>query len=270
MKITYDQSEAIFTAKKLLNYYKKFNNKIKEYIENKSWPTKVILSYQKSLVPFIKEKFADNLDEFTIFGEDIFIVKNSNIAIITNLSIGAPATAGIVEELIALGTKEIISIGTAGSLQRNIDIGDIILVEKAIREEGTSYHYMKNSKYSYASKKILKTLEKNLQTQANSQINYHKGTIWTTDAVFRETVNKVKTYQNQGVLAVDMEASALFAVATHYNLLAATLFTISDSLADTKNQKWTPQFRSAKTKKGLETIFEIAYTLLINHSFNNN
>ena len=120
-----------------------------------------------------------------------------------------------------------------------------MVCEKAIRDEGTSHHYLKHSKYAYASKgmtnKIIISLEKLNQ-------KYFIGTSWTIDAPYRETVAEAKQYQEEGVATVEMEASALFAVAQYRNVELGAIFTISDSLAELQ---WKPKFHLKKTKKGL-------------------
>jgi uridine phosphorylase len=132
-----------------------------------------------------------------------------------------------------------------------------MLCEKAIRDEGTSHHYIKPSKYAYASKtmtvKIRKALEKRKQ-------RYVIGTSWTIDAPFRETVAEAKKYQKEGVATVEMEASALFAVAEFRNVELGAIFTISDSLAELE---WKPKFHLKKTSKGLEKLYAVAIDALL-------
>ena len=90
-------------------------------------------------------------------------------------------------------------------------------------------------------------------------IEYVTGTSWTTDAIYRETIAEVKQYQKEGVATVEMEASALFAVAQYRNVQMGSILTISDSLADLV---WQPEFHSNETTVGLELLFKAALNAL--------
>jgi purine-nucleoside phosphorylase len=95
-----------------------------------------------------------------------------------------------------------------------------------------------------------------LQKQGYS---YHAGTTWTLDTLYRETVEETKHYQEEGVLTVEMEAAALFAVAQYRNAELGALFTITDSLA---HFEWHPEFHNEKAHRGLEAIYRLAIEAL--------
>jgi len=189
---------------------------------------------------------------------DFFVLQKTKgkVGIIGNFGIGAPVAAIMVEELAAFGVKKFISIGKAGTLQKNLEIGDIVVCEKAVRDEGTSHHYMKPSRFSYASKRLTKKVQETLKQE---KVQYQNGTSWTIDAPYRETLKEARQYQKEGVATVEMEAAALFAVAQYRKLEMASLFTISDSLAELK---WKPHFENPKTRQGLETLFQVALKTL--------
>jgi uridine phosphorylase len=88
---------------------------------------------------------------------------------------------------------------------------------------------------------------------------YQTGTSWTIDAPYRETVAEVRHYQAEGVLCVEMEAAALFAVASVRGVHLASAFVISDSLADLE---WNPQFHGDEVQAGLVTLYEAAVAAL--------
>jgi uridine phosphorylase len=161
----------------------------------------------------------------------------------------------LLEQLIAFGVKEFLSVGIAGSLQKELRVGSIVICDKAIRDEGVSHHYLEASKYSYASKSLTKKIEVAL-TRFN--LDYAVGTTWTIDTPYRETIAEVKQYQKEGVLTVDMEASAIFAVAEYRGVEAGSIFTISDYLAELE---WEPKFHL--TKDHLETLFQVAKEVLL-------
>ncbi len=222
-------------------------------------PEGVIFCYQRSLMEFILENHKTTKVE-GFYGEMYLLDEtNGKVAVIGKFGIGSPVVATLLEELIAFGVKKFISIGTAGTLQKNIAIGDLMVCEKAIRDEGTSHHYLKHSKYAYASKDMTNRIKKSLD---KFKQKYFVGTSWTIDAPYRETVAEAKQYQKEGVATVEMEASALFAVAQYRNVELGAIFTISDSLAELE---WKPKFHLKKTKKGLEILYKVAINVLINN-----
>jgi len=178
----------------------------------------------------------------------------NQIAVTTRFGIGSPMIASHMEELIAFGVKKFLIIGSAGSLQKNLKVGNIIVCDKAIRDEGTSHHYFKSGKYAYASKSLVKKAEEVLK---KSKIKYTKGASWTIDAPYRETVAEVKKYQKEGVLTVEMEASAAFAVAKYRGVEAGAIFTVSDYLGELD---WKPKFHL--TAKYLKKLFKVAKEVL--------
>lgn len=195
------------------------------------------------------------------FNAEMYLLDKTKgkVAIIGKFGIGSPIAVSLLEELIAFGVKKFISIGTAGTLQKDIAIGDLMVCEKAIRDEGTSHHYLKHSKYAYASKKMTNKIKKSLD---KFKQKYFVGTTWTIDAPYRETIAEVTQYQKEVVATVEMEASALFAVAQYRNVELGAMFTISDSLAELK---WNPKFHFKKTKTGLEILYKVSVDALLNN-----
>jgi len=143
----------------------------------------------------------------------------------------------------------------------NLDLGiiaeDVVVCERALRDEGTSYHYVQPSKYAYASAEMTERIVKSLD---NLGVTYMVGTSWTTDVPYRETAEEVKRYQKEGVLAVEMEASALFSVAAFRNVEMGAVFTISDSIAELV---WKPQFHETEIQKKLQLLFQAAVNALL-------
>ena len=151
------------------------------------------------------------------------------VGLLGRFGIGAPAATAALEELAALGTSAVISVGTAGSLQRDLKPGDLVLCEAAIRDEGVSHHYLPPGRLAAAPAEMTAALG-TVMRQAG--LDYRTGTSWTIDTPYRETIDEVRHYQAEGVLCVEMEAAALFAVAGLRGLRLASAFVISDSLAD--------------------------------------
>jgi len=170
--------------------------------------------------------------------------------------IGAPAAVAVMEELIAVGVDKFIGIGTAGSLQKDLQIGNIVLCDRAIRDEGVSHHYVAPAKYALPSSELTGRLKDEL---SGLGVAVRMGTTWTIDAPYRETVEELRRYQAEGVLTVDMEAAALASVAAFRGVEFTAAFAVSDSLADLI---WDPQFRSMDVAKSLDLLYSGAVAAL--------
>lgn len=226
------KEEALITPKKYVKFARKYMHKFKGKA-----PQSVIICYNKPLMKYIVEHY--KLFNPKIFYNTQFYLlpqTKNTVGILGGFGVGAPVTGLYLEELIAYGVKNFLSIGTSGSLQKELELGSLIVVDRAIRDEGTSSHYMPHSKYSYPSKTLTNKLEKTLK---KLKLDYIKGTTWTTDAPFRETKAEIKKYQKENVLTVEMEASAIFAIAKYRKVNCASLITISDHLGELD---WKPHF----------------------------
>ena len=124
--------------------------------------------------------------------------------------IGAPLAVGLLEEMIARGCRKFIAIGGCGVLDKAIAVGHLLIPVSAIRDEGTSYHYLPPSREVPMDGHALEVLESVLTRHG---LDYIRTKTWTTDAIYRETPAKTALYRNEGCLAVEMEAAAFFALA---------------------------------------------------------
>ncbi|EKT52909.1 nucleoside phosphorylase [Providencia burhodogranariea] len=225
-------------------------NKFISYLRDKGYlqgsiPKTVIIIFLKSLMEDCKKNYRLNKTEGFDAGELYILSDYKSIGIFYCRGIGAPVAVINLEELIAFGVQNFIVIGTSGALSLNLSIADIILCNSALREEGTSRHYISDGYIFSPTEKW----HNDLKTFLNTNIPLiTEGRTWTTDAPYRETKSKVMSLQQQGVLCVEMEASALFAVAEFHKVNIASVFVISDSLADLT---WKPHFFSEKVTKSL-------------------
>jgi len=170
--------------------------------------------------------------------------------------IGAPQAVMGMEKMIALGAKRIWVLGCCGSLQEDLRIGDLVIPTRAISEEGTSQHYPIGDKIPATDEKLNEMIEKALGKMGQS---FQRGTVWTTDAPYRETPAKVKKYKESGVLAVEMEMSALMALATYRTIKLAGLLVVSDELF---RMKWHSGFSNPQLKKSSRFAGEILLSLV--------
>jgi uridine phosphorylase len=124
--------------------------------------------------------------------------------------LGAPLSAGLMEEVIALGFHHIMACGGCGVLDSALAVGHLLLPVAAIRDEGTSYHYLPPSSEVMADPESIQALENTLGAR---NIPYLETKTWTTDALYRETAARADRFRKAGCLAVEMEAAAMMAVA---------------------------------------------------------
>jgi uridine phosphorylase len=144
--------------------------------------------------------------------------------------VGAPLSVGILEEVIPLGCRKFIACGGAGVLDRDIPVGHVLVPTSAVRDEGTSYHYLPPGREVEANAEGVAAIE---QTLKEHGVPYLLGKTWTTDAPYRETRDKVKRRRAEGCLAVEMEAAAFFAVAQFRGVTFAQLLYSGDDVSGT-------------------------------------
>jgi len=126
-------------------------------------------------------------------------------------AVGAPFAVLIAEQLFASGCRLLISMTSAGQLSPLRPPPYFVLIDKALRDEGTSYHYQPPSEFSHADAALLARMD---GAFAGLRVPVERGAAWTTDAPFRETAENIAAMGRKGLLAVEMEAAALYAFAT--------------------------------------------------------
>jgi uridine phosphorylase len=214
-------------------------------------PKGVIVCYSPTILNYVVEHYSlTQVDN--VHANKFYLLNDSDnkIAICGTIGVGAPVVGILLEELNAFGIKHFITIGTAGSLQKKLQLGSHIVCTRAIRDEGTSHHYAASEKYSYPSKSLT---EKIIEVAKRMNLNYHTGTSWTTDAPYRETLVELQHYRDEGVLTVEMEAAAIFTIAKYLNIQAGVILTISDYLTE---ESWELHFHL--TEHHLHTLFMLA------------
>ena len=129
--------------------------------------------------------------------------------------LGAPACVGSFEDIIPMGARRIILLGNCGVLDKNIEDCGIIIPTRAIRDEGTSYHYAPAADFIDVNRKYIDLFRTVLEEHSYS---YVLGTTWTTDAFYRETRNKVAKRKEMGAICVEMECAAMQAMCNFRNV----------------------------------------------------
>jgi uridine phosphorylase len=169
---------------------------------------------------------------------------------------GASNCVALAEELASFGMKRALFVGYCGSLQQGVRAGDIIVPTEAIREEGTSFHYLPSGLPAQPHQNIQNVIFDCLQ---RNKVSYHQGAIWTTDAIYRETKGKVRQYQEEGVLGVEMELAAFFAFGMAQNVAVGGVLVVSDELF---TGRWRPRFFSPQLIRGVRRVRKVVVEIL--------
>ncbi|MGB5749558.1 MAG: nucleoside phosphorylase [Desulfobacterales bacterium] len=201
--------------------------------------------------------FKFNRDDYhRLFTSRLYIESSGSGISLTGPFIGAPYAAMMLETIIAWGARRILFLGWCGAVSKQAKIGDIILPTSALVDEGTSRNYaVPHNGQSKPASVMVSLIEQVLE---DNRVDVHSGKIWTTDAVYRETKEKVDYYQKQGVLAVEMEASALFSVAQFRQVELCAVLVVSDELS---TLSWKQGFRSEQFLRGRQVASKIILRL---------
>lgn len=156
------------------------------------------------------------------------MVHNGRCVAVIHPGVGAPLAAGFLEEVIALGCTKFIACGGCGVLDADIGLGHVVVPQTAVRDEGTSYHYLPPSREVAASPEAVAAIT---ATLAHHHLPYVVGKTWTTDAIYRETRAKIAHRRAEACLTVEMEAAAFFAVAQFRQVLFGQLLYGGDDLS---------------------------------------
>lgn len=159
---------------------------------------------------------------------DVDEVKRNSVAVLTNFGGGSPIVAELAEELAVMGARRMILLTWGGILQPEIRAGDIVICNRAIRDDGTSHHYLPPEKYIDASAPLVERIASAIRAHGKEPTI---GATWTTDAPYRETLDEVKQYQAEGVKTVEMESAGLFTIGQVRGLQTASIVIGMDSLA---------------------------------------
>ena len=224
----------------------------------------VMVSTQADLAHFCRLM---NIDEDCfrgLFMSRLYIGEDDYRAIsLAGPMIGAPYSTMILETLIAWGANIFLFFGWCGSISPNVRVGDIIVPESSIIDEGTSRHYKNHGLTGSKETDVISTPSERIMGQLKIALNqcghrYHAGKIWSTDAIFRETRDKVEYYQRKNILAVEMEVSALYNVGRFRNVEVGGVLVVSDELY---TFQWRPGFNDNRFKKRRKAVCEALCSL---------
>lgn len=189
---------------------------------------------------------------------DLYALKRppGKVGIMTGFGGGSPMTVELAEEFVAMGARRLILMTWGGLLQPDLQAGDIVVVERAIRDEGASYHYLPPAKYVPADAQLVDQLVDAIRSRGGVCT---RGTTWTTDAPFRETIEEIRHYQSEGVKTVEMESAGLFTVGQVREVATASVVVGMDSLADLR---WHAPERLDDILHSIELVYAAALDIL--------
>ena len=171
--------------------------------------------------------------------------------VVMHPGVGAPLAAGFLEELIARGCRTFVACGGAGVLVPDVALGHVIVPTSAVRDEGTSYHYLPAARAVDPSRQAVDAI---VATAERHGVPHVTGSTWTIDALYRETRGKVERRVVEGCLTVEMEAAAFFAVAAFRGVTFGHVLYAGDDLS---GDAWDQRGWDAHTS-GRATVFRIA------------
>lgn len=174
----------------------------------------------------------------------LYRIEESN-TIITRSYFGGPNVAALVEELAAFGVKEFVIWGYAGGIDSRLRIGDVIAARGALREDGVSSHYI-DGEDDFVYSDWFEEWE--LHTKER---DFREGIIWSCDAIYRETREKIRRYREAGISAVEMEVASFYAVCTFKGVKGIALLIVSDLLDD---EGWTGGFHTKQFRDGVRKL----------------
>jgi uridine phosphorylase len=171
---------------------------------------------------------ARRLDAWPCYHTELYSFQLANRTVgIIGCAVGAPFAVLVAEELFACGCRALISLTSAGQI---VPVGRppyFVVIDRALRDEGTSYHYADPETFAAADPGIVAAAQSALR---DSNLQVYVGSSWTTDAPFRETAAAVATARAKGVLAVEMEAAALYTFARVKNKAVLCLAHVTNTM----------------------------------------
>ncbi|PSQ62265.1 MAG: uridine phosphorylase [Halobacteriales archaeon SW_8_66_22] len=175
---------------------------------------------------------------------------------VCSTGIGCPSAAIAAEELSAVGVETLIRVGTTGALQRDIEIGDMVVATGAAKDEGTSKRYEAESVPAVPDFGVLSSL---VEVSRERDEEVHVGPIATDDAFYAETDEYVRTWEEARLLAVEMEAAALFSIARRKGMRAGAICTVDGNLVEgTQKGETEDEELPEKAKDNVDRMIALA------------
>lgn len=160
---------------------------------------------------------------------DVFALADHRIGII-GCAVGAPFAVLVAEQLFASGCLLLLSVTSAGQITPIETPPYFVVIDRALRDEGTSYHYAEPADYAEADPALVSLAREAI---FEKELKVMVGSTWTTDAPFRETAAAIEVARSEGILAVEMEAAALYAFSRAKNTAVLCLAHVTNTMGQT-------------------------------------
>lgn len=192
-------------------------------------PRCCVLDFDGELVPVARERFgARPSPAWACFHTELLVIDRDGLEMgLIGGTVGAPFAVLVSEQLIASGCRHIVGYSSAGAIGEALRLPCLVVPDRALRDEGTSYHYLPPTAWVEAAGELPAALARQA---ASCGLPVHRGPTWTTDAPYRETASQIAQHRAQGVLSVEMEAAALMALARARNAEIASLLHVTNAL----------------------------------------
>ena len=218
-------------------------------------PPAVILGYQPKLTEFVERRADSPID--IVRSQQLYpVTETVGYVPVHEWGIGAPISGIVTENLIAAGAEAVTLLGGGAGLQPDTPPDAAILPTDAIRDEGVSYHYIPDGESVRPTASLVDGLDDAL---SEAGFDTPRGTTWTTSAFYRETVPEIRAYREDGVITVDTESSAVWAVCQYRGVDTASVHELGGVLTP---EEWQPETRR---ERGLVEMFDPTVAGLENH-----
>jgi uridine phosphorylase len=233
--------EPIVTAEKYMRYKRAHG-----FLGDFEPPETVLVCYQRSTMEYLLKTHPEFKPSEAVTH---FYEFDGKVGILGDWGVGAPGLSIKIEELIALGVKRFIAVGTAGGLMNAHNIADYVFCPKALGEDGVAHLYLPQGQ-SVVEADLQMLLEWEQFAKSRHLPSFKSAFAWSFSALFRESLSDVQRVVSQGCSVVEMEAATLYAMGQEKGVQTLSLFVISDSIT----QDWLPRTKDPAVRNNLHQL----------------
>lgn len=237
----------IVTAEKLLQYKRNYG-----HMEEFAAPENVLVCYQSSTMRYLLERHPEFSPSKAV--THFYVCEGGQAGILGDWGVGAPGLSIKMEELIALGAKQFIAVGTAGGLMHSHRLADFVFCPQALAEDGVAHLYLPSDQ-NVAQANPQMIAEWNTFSKKRSLPSFQPAMAWSFSALFRETAEDVLRVHSLGCSVVEMEAATLYAIGQDKGVQTLSLFVVSDLIGE---EAWTPRLREPEVRDNLHLLADWA------------
>jgi len=209
-------------------------------------PPAVILGYQPKLTAFVERRADAPID--IVRSQRLYpVTETVGYVPVHEWGTGAPISAMVTENVVAAGAEAVVLLGGGAGLQPDTPPEAAVLPTGTIRDEGVSYHYLPDEESVTPTASLVDGLDDALSAAG---FDTRRGPTWTTSAFYRETVPEVRAYRDDGVVTLDMESAAIWAVCEYRGVDTATVHELGGVLTP---EEWQP---ATENDRGVTEMFE--------------